>query len=96
MSEDPMTRLHALIAQYTVISTVPDIASYRRIPTMKPGHCIFKGCNEPIAWEDSRSGNFLCEGHYNLVKQWIEEARKGLIPGRRSAVFSQDPGERHR
>ena len=93
MSEDSITRLHALITRYTVISGVPDIGSYRRITGNKQGRCIFRGCSEPIAWEDSRGKNFLCEGHYILMAQWIEEARKGLIPGKHAAIFSQDPRE---
>jgi hypothetical protein len=93
MSEDSIARLHALITRYTVISGLPDIGLYRRITGNKPGRCIFRGCSEPIAWEDSRGQNFLCEGHYILMKQWIEEARKGLIPGRHAAIFSQDPGK---
>ena len=93
MSEDSITRLHTLIMRYTVISWVPDIASYRRITGNKQGRCIFRGCSEPIVWEDRRGENFLCEGHYILMKQWIEEARKGLIPGRHAAIFSQDPRE---
>lgn len=93
MTEDPVTRLHALITQYTVITGLPDIGSYRKIKGDKPGRCIFRGCTEPIAWEDSRGENFLCEGHYLLIKQWVDEARKGLIPGKHAAIFSQDPGQ---
>ena len=93
MSEDFITRLHALITRYTVISGVPAIGSYRRITGNTQGRCIFRGCSEPIAWEDSRGKNFLCEGHYILMTQWIEEARKGLIPGKHAAIFSQDPRE---
>ena len=92
MPEDPVTRLHALITRYTVITGLPDIGSYRKITGDKPGHCMFRGCSEPIAWEDRGGQNFLCEGHYILIKQWIEEARKGLIPGDQAAIFSQDPG----
>ena len=91
MSEDSITRLHALITRYTVISGVPDIGSYRRITGTKQGRCIFRGCSEPIAGEDSRGKNFLCEGHYIMMTQWTEEARKGLIPGRHAAIFSEDP-----
>jgi hypothetical protein len=93
MSEDPISRLQTLITRYTVISRVPDIGSYRKIIGDKPGRCIFRGCNEPIAWEDRRGENFLCKGHYILMTQWIEEARKGLISGRTAAYFSQDPRE---
>jgi hypothetical protein len=92
MPEDPVTRLHALFARYTVIKGLPDIGSYSKITGKKPGTCIFRGCTEKIVWEDSRGENFLCEGHYILVKQWIDEARKGLIPGKHSAIFLQDPG----
>jgi hypothetical protein len=94
MSEDPTARLHDLITRYTVITGLPAIGSYRRISGAKPGHCIFRGCSEPIAWEDGRGQNYLCEGHYLLVKQWTEEARKGLIPGQPAAIFSKDP-EKH-
>jgi hypothetical protein len=93
MTEDSITRLHALIRRYTIVSVLPDTGSYRKITGNKTGRCIFRGCSEPIVWEDSRGGNFLCEGHYILVRQWIEEARKGLLPGTPAAVFSQDPGQ---
>jgi hypothetical protein len=89
MPESPIDHLKALIARYTVISTIPDIDRYRRITTPKEGRCIFRGCPEPIAWEDAQGGNFLCEGHYRTMKTWIEEARKGLVPGGQlSPVFT--------
>jgi hypothetical protein len=91
MSEDSIIRLHALITRYTVIPGVPDIGSYRRITGNKQGHCTFRGCSEPIAWEDTRGEKFLCEGHSILMLQWIMEARKGVIPARHAAIFSQDP-----
>ena len=40
---------------------------------------MFRGCTEPIAWEDAGGGNFLCEGHYLTVRKWIDEARTGLL-----------------
>lgn len=92
LSEDSVTRLYALITRYTVITGLPDIESYRKIIGDKPGRCIFRGCTEPIAWEDRKGENFLCEGHYNLIKQWLADARKGLIPGKHTAIFSRDPG----
>ena len=81
MAESPVEHLKALIQRFTVITTVPDIDGYRRISTPKGGQCIFRGCTEPIAWEDARGGNFLCEGHYRVMRAWIEEARRGLLPG---------------
>lgn len=90
MAEDPLEHLKALIARYTVITFIPDIDRYRRISAPKEGRCIFRGCPEPIAWEDARGGNFLCEGHYRTMKTWIEEARRGLLPAEHlSAIFSQ-------
>jgi hypothetical protein len=89
MAADPVLRVKDLITKYTVISHIPDIARYRRISPGTTGSCIFRGCTEPIAWEDARGGNFLCEGHYRVVKRWIEEARRGFVAGRRSAIFSE-------
>ncbi|RPJ53293.1 MAG: hypothetical protein EHJ95_02515 [Methanobacteriota archaeon] len=89
MAADPLARLKDLIAEYTVITQIPDIDRYRRIAPGTTGACIFRGCTEPIAWEDARGGNFLCEGHYRIVKRWIYEARQGLVAGRRSAIFSE-------
>jgi hypothetical protein len=87
MPSDPISHLKALIEKYTVISFIPDIKGYRQIHSPKTGTCIFKGCTEPIAWEDVRGGNFLCQGHYLVMSQWIDEARKGLITGDLSALF---------
>ena len=81
MPQNPLEHLKALIGRYTVITYIPDIDRYRRITSPRPGRCIFRGCPEPIAWEDAQGGNFLCEGHYQTVKTWIEEARKELLPG---------------
>ena len=90
MPDNPVDHLKALILKYTTITFIPDIDRYRRITTPKPGRCIFRGCPEPIAWEDAQGGNFLCEGHYRTMKAWIEEARRGLLPGEHlSPVFSQ-------
>jgi hypothetical protein len=89
MPSDPLSHLRALIEKYTVVSTIPDIRGYRNIKGPRAGVCIFKGCTEPIAWEDARGGNFLCEGHYLLMTQWIDEARKGLISGDLSALFDR-------
>lgn len=90
MPQDPVSHLKALIEKYTVISFIPDITGYRQIAGPRTGTCIFRGCTEPIAWEDARGGHFLCEGHYQLMKRWINEARKGLIAGEHSALF--EPG----
>ena len=87
MQTDPFTRLKGLIEKYTVISFIPDIEHYQRIVGAKSGRCIFRGCTEPISWEDARGGNFLCKGHYLTMKQWIEDAREGLISGQGSALF---------
>ena len=84
MTRDSIGHLKALIEKYTVISTIPDIDHYRMITVLKPGKCIFKGCVEPIAWEDPRGRNFLCEGHFRVMQQWVLDARKGLIPGEQS------------
>jgi hypothetical protein len=90
MPKSPLEHLKALIEQYTVISFVPDIDRYRRITSPKEGRCIFRGCSEPIAWEDAGGGNFLCEGHYRTMRTWIEEARRGFIPGSHvSPIFTQ-------
>jgi len=90
MPENPLEHLKALIQKYTVLTAVPDIDRYRRITGRREGRCSFRGCTEPIAWEDARGGNFLCEGHYQVMREWIEDARKGLLPGGRTgAVFSR-------
>jgi len=85
--DDPLSHLKSLIEKYTTISFIPDIEHYQRIERDEPGRCIFRGCTEPIAWEDARGENFLCEGHYQTMKQWIEDARMGLISGQGSALF---------
>jgi len=90
MPQDPVTHLRALIEKYTVISFIPDIASYHRITGPVTGTCIFRGCTEPIAWEDARGGNYLCEGHYVIMRQWIDEARQGLITGKHGALFEPE------
>ena len=89
MTGDPLARLNELLTTYTDIQHNPDIDRYRSILPGTTGACIFRGCTEPIAWEDARGGNFLCEGHSLIVKRWICEARRGLVGGRRSAVFSR-------
>ena len=81
MPEGAVDQLKSLILKYTTITFVPDIDHYRRIATPKPGRCIFRGCSEPIAWEDAQGRYFLCEGHYRIMKEWIEDARRGLLPG---------------
>jgi hypothetical protein len=86
---DPLVQLRALIERYTIISFIPDIRNYRRIPGPKPGFCIFRGCTEPIAWEDARGENYLCEGHYRTMSLWIEQAQKGLLGEGRSALFDR-------
>jgi len=91
MPFDPVSHLRALITQYTVISFVPDIDNYRRLTGRRDGSCIFRGCTEPVAWEDARGSNLLCEGHYLIVKRWIEEARIGLVAGDQSALFLSVP-----
>jgi hypothetical protein len=87
MPADALPRLQELIGTYTVITFIPDIDRYQRIRTNKTGTCIFKGCTEPVAWEDAHGSNFLCEGHYRVIRQWIMEARKGLISTGQSALF---------
>jgi len=87
MPSDPISHLKVLIEKYTVISYIPDIKGYRQIDGPKTGACIFRGCTEPIAWEDARGGNFLCKGHYLVMNQWIDEARKGLITENLSVLF---------
>jgi hypothetical protein len=95
MPGNPLEQLKALIARFTVLTTIPDIDRYRRITTPKEGRCVFRGCTEPIAWEDARGGNFLCEGHYEVMREWIMDARKGLLPGGEgSPVFTQGTGGR--
>ena len=84
MTRDPLGHLKALIEKYTVITNIPDIDHYRRIMAQKPGQCIFRGCREPIAWEDPRGRNFLCEGHFKAMQQWVLDARRGLMPGGKS------------
>jgi len=79
MQKDPFSLLKDLIEKYTAISFIPAIEHYRRKDGEKSGRCIFRDAREPIAREDARGGNFLCEGHYLTMKQWIEDARKGLI-----------------
>ena len=86
---DPLAHLKALIEKYTIITFIPDIDAYRPLSGPKKGSCIFRGCPEPIAWEDARGGNFLCKGHYLTMKMWIDEARKALISGERSALFDE-------
>lgn len=87
MLPDPLSRLRGLIEQYSVLSTIPDNRGYRKIQGLQTGARIFRGCTAPIVWEDTRGGNFLCQGHYLLMNQWIDEARKGLITGDLAALF---------
>jgi len=95
MPENPLDHLKALIEKYTVLTTIPDIDRYRRITVPREGRCVFRGCTEPIAWEDARGGNFLCEGHYEVMREWIEDARKGLLSGRDvSPLFSGGRNDR--
>lgn len=84
---DPLAHLKSLFGKYTVISFIPDIDGYRRITSPKTGSCIFRGCTDAVAWEDARGENFLCEGHYQIMKWWIEETRRGLITGDLSALY---------
>jgi len=93
MPGSPLDHLKALIGRYTVITSIPDIDRYRRITLPKEGRCIFRGCPEPIAWEDARGGNFLCEGHYQVMRRWIEEARRGLLPGGQGSAIFTEGGE---
>lgn len=79
VNKDPIGHLKELILKYTEIRFNPDVEHYRPITGKKTGKCIFRGCTEPIAWEDARSGNFLCEGHLRIMKQWLQEAREALI-----------------
>lgn len=78
-TKDPYRRLKELVERYTTLITVPNLEEYRRITTKKEGSCVFRGCTEPIAWENAQGGNFLCEGHFQTMKLWIEEARKGYF-----------------
>jgi len=91
MPFNPVSHLRALITRYTVISFVPDIDNYRRLTGRRSGSCIFRGCTEPVAWEDAQGSNLLCEGHYLTVKRWVEEARMGLVGGDQSALFRSEP-----
>lgn len=79
MAGNSLERLHRLLNRYTLFPAVPDIDHYRRIAKPMVGNCMFRGCTEPIAWEDAGGGNFLCEGHYLTVRKWIDEARTGLL-----------------
>ena len=79
MTENSLEHLNRLLKKYTLFTAVPDIDRYRRIATPKAGTCMFRGCTEPIAWEDARGGNFLCEGHYLTVRKWVDEARADLL-----------------
>lgn len=76
---DPYERLMELIHRYTMFTTLPELDRFRRIVSSDYGHCAFKGCTEPVVWEDSRGRFYLCEGHYRTLKSWIEEARKGYL-----------------
>jgi hypothetical protein len=88
---DPLSHLNDLIHQYTILSSIPDMARYRRITGPKAGNCLFRGCTEPVVWEDTRGEHFLCEGHYRIMVKWITEAQKALISGRSSSLF-REPG----
>lgn len=90
MQPNPIARLDDLIRKYTIFDRVPDIGQYRRITGEVKGSCSFRGCTEPIAWEGAGGGGFLCEGHYDMLKTWITEARRGLMGGPSSALFSTD------
>lgn len=81
MRSDPSERLKRQLDQYTGFSSIPDIGSYHRIKGQKEGRCMFRGCTEPIAWEDAAGANYLCEGHYLTLVRWVEEARRGYLPG---------------
>lgn len=89
MKDDPISHLDKLIRHYTVISFIPDIDHYHRIQGIKSGTCIFRGCTEPIAWEDPQAKNFLCEGHFQIMKRWMDEARKALVTGQSSPFFEK-------
>jgi len=79
MPENSLEHLNRLLKKYTLFTSVPDIERYRRIAISKEGTCMFRGCTEPIAWEDARGGNYLCEGHYLTVRKWVDEARANLL-----------------
>lgn len=91
MAADPLSHLKDLIHEYTILGSVPDITRFHRITGQKPGNCLFRGCTEPIVWEDTRGEYFLCEGHYRILVQWITEAQTSLISGRSSSLF-REPG----
>jgi hypothetical protein len=42
---------------------------------------MFRGCTEPIAWEDATGANYLCQGHYLTLVSWVNEARSGYLSG---------------
>jgi hypothetical protein len=76
----PFEAVYLLVIHYTDLPGVPDIDRYRRIKEPKPGRCAFRGCSEPVAWEDDKGRNFLCDGHYQEVRAWIRSARAGYLP----------------
>lgn len=84
-----MNQLHRLLRKYTVFPSLPDIARYRRITGTPSGTCAFIGCTEPVAWEDPQGKYYLCEGHYDVMVQWITEANRALIQGGSSALFRE-------
>jgi hypothetical protein len=81
VKKDPIGNLKELVLNYTEVVFIPDVDHYRPVTGKKSGHCIFRGCTEPIAWEDAKGGNFLCEGHFRIMKQWVQEAREALVSG---------------
>ncbi len=76
----PNEAVYLLIIHYTSLPGVPDIDRYHRIREPRQGSCAFIGCSEPIAWEDNEGRNFLCDGHYLAIKEWIRSARGGHLP----------------
>ncbi len=76
----PYEAVTLLVRYYTDLPGVPNIDGFRRIKYQKHGRCAFRGCSEPIAWEDDEGKYFLCDGHYREIREWIESARAGHLP----------------
>jgi hypothetical protein len=81
MKSDPSEQLKRQLDRYTWFSSIPDIGSYHRLKVPMEGRCMFRGCTEPIAWEDAAEANYLCEGHYLTLARWVQEARSGYLSG---------------
>jgi len=62
------------------IRYVPDIEHYHRINGQKVGRCIFCGCMEAKMWEDLSEMNYLCDTHFQYIKEQVEKAKRGGVP----------------